>query len=297
MFESLVITLREGIEAALVVGIILTYLNKTGKVHLKPQVYRGLAAAVAASIAFGFLFRVLGIAPDNPTYEGAVMGVAGLLVATLVIWMWRASRSVKQETEKKLSHVVDHTDHRSRGWGLLAFTFVMVFREGVETVLFLISATLGRLNTVDLVGAAVGIAMAVLFAIFFIRGSLRINLARFFAVTSVVLLLLAFKLLLGSIHGFAEAGLIPLGEEATQTIGVLVEGNISTVILMALLAIPLLAVLWGARTPAPEEKPGETALDHEKHLAARREERVWRLGLIAAAAVILVAMGLTVFGR
>ncbi len=203
MFEYLVITLREGIEAALVVGIIITYLNKTGKAHLKPQVYRGLGVAIAASIAFAVVLQALGIDPENEYFEGAVMAIAGILVASLVVWMWRSARNVKRETEEKLSAVVSRQSSMSRGWGLFAFTFVMVFREGAETVLFLISATLGQFSMFNLVGGTLGIALAVLFALLFVRGSLRINLGRFFGLTSVVLLLLAVKLILGGIHEFA----------------------------------------------------------------------------------------------
>src|SRR3989304_582892 len=143
MLESLVITLREGVEAALVVGIILTYLFKTDKAHLKNMVYIGLGAAVVASIAFAILLQVLGIDPENEYFEGAVLGVAGVLVATLVIWMWRTSKRLKGDMEKKLSVIVGREKVSAQGLGILAFTFVMVFRGGAETVLFLTGSTLG----------------------------------------------------------------------------------------------------------------------------------------------------------
>ncbi len=295
MIESMVITLREGIEAALVVGIILTYLNKTGKNLLKPQVYRGLFAAVAASIAFAIILRIFGINPDNEYFEGTVMVVAGLLVASLVVWMWRAAKNVKQETEEKLTEVVGRKDQKSRGWGLFVFTFVMVFREGAETVLFLISTTLGQFSMFNLIGGMTGIALAVLFAFFFIRGSLRINLSRFFSVTSVVLLVLALKLVLGGIHEFAERGVMPMTKDAMSVIGYFVRGNTSTAILMALLAVPLLAVLWSARTATPVAGEGETAAARRKRLATKQQERMWRFGLAAAAVFILIAMGTTIF--
>ncbi|MCL4417611.1 MAG: FTR1 family protein [Actinobacteria bacterium] len=109
MIESLVITLREGIEAALVVGIILTYLNKIGKTALKKMVYLGLAISIIASIAFAIVFQVLNLDPENEYLEGSLLIAAGIMVATLVIWMWRVSKSIKTEVEKKLDNIVNHT--------------------------------------------------------------------------------------------------------------------------------------------------------------------------------------------
>src|SRR3989304_4782911 len=197
MLEALVITLREGVEAALVVGIILAYLNKTGKAGLSRMVYWGLGAAILASVIFAIVLQAQNIDPENEYLEGALMGAAAILVASLVVWMWRVSRKIKAEVEKKLDTIVSHEDIRKQGLGLLAFTFIMVFREGAETVLFLMGATLGRFDILSFIGGSIGIGLAVLFAVFFVRGSLKMNLSRFFGVTSIVLLILAFKLLLG----------------------------------------------------------------------------------------------------
>ncbi|OGC76325.1 MAG: hypothetical protein A2Z27_03485 [candidate division Zixibacteria bacterium RBG_16_50_21] len=292
MLDSLVITLREGVEAALVVGIILTYLFKTGKAHLKNMVYIGLGAAIAASIAFAILLQALGIDPENEYFEGAVLGVAGILVATLVIWMWRISKHLKRDMEQKLSGIVGRERVSAQGLGILAFTFVMVFREGAETVLFLMGATLGRFDLLSFFGGALGLGLAVLFAVFFIKGSLRINLSRFFAVTSIVLLLLALKLLLGSLHEFAEVGLVPLTPGVMAVIGFFVRDNTSTIILMALLMAPLLVILWDARSheviPAAEN---ETGVGRRKRLAAQKQARMWRLSLAIAGLVIFLTMG------
>ncbi|MCL5073728.1 MAG: FTR1 family protein, partial [Actinobacteria bacterium] len=136
MIESLVITLREGIEAALVVGIILTYLNKVGKTTLKKMVYLGLAISIIASIAFAIVFQMLNLDPENEYLEGSLLIAASIMVATLVIWMWRVSKSIKTEVEKKLDSIVNQKNTSAQGLGLMAFTFLMVFREGAETVLF-----------------------------------------------------------------------------------------------------------------------------------------------------------------
>ncbi|MBI4187620.1 MAG: DUF2318 domain-containing protein [Chloroflexi bacterium] len=292
MFESLVITLREGVEAALVVGIILTYLTKTGRAALNRWVYWGLGAAVVASFIFAIVLHALNIDPENEYLEGTLLGVAGILVASLVIWMWRVSKSIKTDVEKKLGVIVTGESLRNQGLGLLGFTFVMVFREGAETVLFLLGATLGRFDLLSFIGGAIGVGLAVLFAIFFIRGSLRINLSRFFAVTSIVLLVLAVKLILGGIHEFAERGIIPLTPWMMAFIGFFVRDNTSTIILIVLLLAPLLVILWDARSrEAALAAEKETSIERRKRLAARRQAQVWRLSLVIASLFIVVAMG------
>ncbi len=295
MIESMVITLREGIEAALVVGIILAYIGKTGKDSLKRMVYWGVGAAVILSIVFAIVLQSVGVNPDNEYLEGSLLGVAGIMVATLVIWMWRTAKSLKGDMERKLDGIVQKEESAAQGWGLMIFTFLMVFREGAETVLFLIGATLGKFGLLSLIGGSAGIAMAVLFAIFFIKGSLKINLPRFFAVTSVVLLVLALKLILGSLHEFAERGVIPMSKGLMAIIGYFVRDSTSTVILMALLAIPLIMILWdaGSKQPVPV-KENESSVEKRKRLAIKQRERMWRIGLVAAAVLILFALGSTV---
>lgn len=292
MIESMVITLREGIEAALVVGIILAYLNKSGKEALKGMVYRGIGAAVAASIVFALIFQIMGIDPENEFLEGTLLGIAGIMVASLVLWMWRTAKTLKAEMERKLDRIVSREDSSTQGWGLLAFTFLMVFREGAETVLFLMSATIGQFSILSLIGGTIGIALAVLFAVLFIKGSLKINLSRFFAVTGVVLLLLALKLVLGSLHEFAEVGAIPMSKGLMAFIGYFVRDNTSTFIIMVLLAIPLMVILWDASSektvPAGAD---ESPVEKRKRLALKQKERMWRTGLILAALFIFFTMG------
>lgn len=295
MVESLVITLREGIEAALVVGIILAYLQKTGRVALKKMVYLGIGLALVGSAIFTALLQTLGVDPENEYLEGALMLTAGVMVATLVIWMWRMAKRSKQEMERKLAGIVSRGELRSQGWGLLVFTFLMVFREGAETVLFLMAATLGEFSLWNLTGGTAGIVLAVIFAIFFIRGTLRVNLSRFFAVTSVVLLLLVLKLILGGLHEFAEVGLIPMTKDLMAFIGYFVRDRSSTVILMALMAVPLLMIIWDTRRreETPPDTAGEKAAERRKRLARQRGDRAWQLGMTGVALLIIFAMGFT----
>src|SRR3990172_5930512 len=155
--EAFVITLREGMEAALVVGLILTYLNRTGRIVLRRWVYAGLGLAVAASLLGAVGFSLAGFDPENEVLEGTLLAIAAVLVFSLVVWMWRASRGIKQRVESQLEALTaSDVQARRQGWGLLAFVFFMVFREGVEMILFL--AALSLAETPDLVGLIGGAA-------------------------------------------------------------------------------------------------------------------------------------------
>jgi high-affinity iron transporter len=231
MIASLVITLREGIEAALVVGIVLAYLTKVGRGHLKRIVYLGLAAAVAASILLAAVFQLVGLKPDNPYVE--------------VLWMRKAARGLKAKMETRLENITSGDQGKAIGWGLFGFTFVMVLREGVETVLFLKAAALGNDASVTaFAGAFIGVGLAVLFAVLFIRGSVRINLPRFFRYTSLALLVLGAKLLLGSVHEFSEVGLFPAGNEFIFKVSAVATGTPGTIVTSVAIAVPVLLLLW-----------------------------------------------------
>ncbi|MDP2728572.1 MAG: FTR1 family protein, partial [Dehalococcoidia bacterium] len=267
MVESLVITLREGIEAALVVGIIVAYLNKTGQGHFKRYVYVGLGLAAAASIVVAAVFQSVGFDPENEILEGTMLGVGGIFVASMVLWMARTAKNIKGHMESRLGNIVGQNAGQGMALGLLAFTFFMVFREGVETVIFLAALTQGEAVALQLLGALVGLGIAALFAMLFIRGSIRINLSRFFGVTGLVLLILAAKLLAGSVHEFAEVGVIPMTKEIMAVLGYFVRDNTSTVIMTALVILPIFMVLWdlGRRESVPA---AQSAAERRKQAAA-----------------------------
>ena len=155
--EAFVITLREGMEAALVVGLVLTYLHRTGRSDLRRWVYTGLGLAAVVSVLGAIGFNLAGFDPENEVLEGTLLAIAAVLVFSLVVWMWRASRSLKQQIEGQLDSLTGPAaGGRRQGWGLLAFVFFMVFREGVEMILFL--AALSLAETPDLVGLIGGLA-------------------------------------------------------------------------------------------------------------------------------------------
>lgn len=243
--EAFVITLREGVEAALIIVLVVTYLSQTGRNTLKKWVYAGLAAAILASLAGGYGFSRIGIDPEDAIVEGVLYAVAAVLVATLVIWMWRSSKGMMQQVENRLESITT-PDRRWQGWGLFVFVFFMVFREGIETALFLAALSLTKAgDQVSLAGGIAGLALAVIFGVLFMRGTLRINLRYFFAVTGFVLLILSVRLAAGSLHEFHEAGILQLPEIAEEGIEFLTADGTSLVILIALIALPLLSMVPG----------------------------------------------------
>jgi high-affinity iron transporter len=241
--EVFVITLREGVEAALVIGLVLAYLNRTGRSGLRRWVYIGLGLAAIASLAGAALLNLIGFDLDNEVLEGILFALAALLVFSLVVWMWRASRGMKQQVEGHLEALITQGDRR-QGWGLLGLTFFMVFREGVEMVLFLAALSLtGAPDLPGLIGGLAGLGLAALFGVLFVKGSLRINLHRFFTVTSVVLLALVVRLAAGSLHEFFEAGLLPGTPAILKAISFIVNDSTTNVILIGLVAVLLLSLL------------------------------------------------------
>src|SRR3990172_7933052 len=293
--EAFVITLREGMEAALVVGLILTYLNRTGRIVLRRWVYAGLGLAVAASLLGAVGFSLAGFDPENEVLEGRSLAIAAVLVFSLVVWMWRASRGLKQQVESRLEALTaSDVQTRQQGWGLLAFVFFMVFREGVEMILFLAALSLAETpDIVGLIGGLAGLGLAVLFGVLFVKGSLRINLRRFFAVTGFVLMVLVARLAAGSLHEFFEVGLLPSTPALLAVIGLIVKDNTSTVILIALVALPVLTMLpeMRLRPEALAALPNETGPERRKRLATLYRSRNWQAALISVTLATVLPLG------
>lgn len=295
MIESLVITLREGLEAALVLGIILAYINKLGRKELKQSVYYGLGAAIVASILGAVIFSLAGIDADNEIFEGTMYFVAGIFVATMVIWMWKTSKNLKSEMEEKLNNIVANKDsegHKSQKWSIFGFTFIMVFREGIETVLFLTALTQKTNIALSYLGALIGLALTVLFAIFFIRGSLKINLQRFFRVTGIILLILVVRLFAGGFHEFGEREFIPLTPTIMAILGYIVRDSSTQLISMMLLTLPIIMVLMDVKSSAEkEDKQFSNNVEKRKYEAEILKVKRWKYIVISVAVIINLILG------
>jgi len=292
MFDALVVTLREGIEAALVAGIILIYLRKTGRGRLSRWVYLGLLAGVVASIACAAVFAALGV--QEEAYEGWLMLGGAILVVTLVVWMRSTAQRLKQGIESKVEAIAsrapgDGGDARAAA-GLFGLTFILILREGIETVLFLAAVDLTTDALLAFFGGLAGIALAVLFGVSFVRGTLRVDLPRFFNVTAVVLFLLAAQLLIGGLHELGERGTLPLGAREMILIGPIVRNNI--ILLVSLLALPMIVMLVPGRAERQRVAAARGLVGPEGRLARAgiRRERLWKRTFAVAGIVTIASL-------
>ncbi len=203
MLQAFVITLREGLEAFLIVAISLAYLKKTGRQALVPAVHWGIVAAVAASIGLGVLLQQ---AVNQALWEGVLAVVAAVLVATLIVHMWRIGRRMKAQIEGRLESSAIKAG-RAAFFGVFGFTVVMIAREGMETAL-LMNALLFQVKSVQIVaGAVAGTILAASVAWLWSKYGHRVNLSRFFQVTAVFLGVFVVQLLIYGFHEFTEAHL------------------------------------------------------------------------------------------
>ena len=205
------VMLREGFEASLIVGILLAFLSRTGRRDGFAAIWAGAGIAAAISVAVGALLFAIGAELEGTaeaTFEGAAMLLAAGLLTWMIFWMRKQSRGLKRELESQVEHAL--ATGSAFALGLVAF--VSVLREGIETALFLFGTVEGSNRLVASTSAAVGLAAAVGLGYLFYRGSSRLDLRRFFTVTSVLLLLFAGWLLARGLEELAEGGVIPENE-------------------------------------------------------------------------------------
>jgi high-affinity iron transporter len=208
MVQAFVITLREGLEAFLIVAISLAYLRKTGRNALIPAVHWGIAASVALSIGAGVL---LARARNQSLWEGVLGITAAFLVASLTVHMWRAGRHMKKDIEGRLEASSDKLG-AGAFWGVFSFTLLMITREGMETAM-LMNALLFQVKALTIAAGAVGgTLLAALIAFLWSRYGHRVNLARFFQVTALFLLVFVVQLFIYGFHELAEAHVLPNSE-------------------------------------------------------------------------------------
>ena len=206
-----IVMLREGFEASLIVGIVLAFLNRTGRREGFWPVWVGTAAALALSVGVGGTLFAVGAELEGKAealFEGGAMLFAAALLTWMIFWMRRQARTIKRELELQVEHAL--AKGSALALGLVAF--VGVLREGVETALFLFGTVEGANALVASVSATVGLAAAVFLGYLFYRGASRLDLRRFFTVTSALLLLFAGWLLANGLHELAEAGVFPESE-------------------------------------------------------------------------------------
>ena len=202
---SFLITLRETIEAALIVGILLVYVIKIEQKKLRKDIWIGTAVGILVSIGAAFAFHYLlgGFEEYEEIIEGFSMIFASILLSWMIVWMRRTGKNMQEELESKIEHSI----RNQQRLGIMSLAFISVLREGIETVIFLagIQAT-GESPMAILWSGLFGIVVAIIIALLIFLSGKRINMKYFFNITSIVLLIFAAGMLAHGIHELQELG-------------------------------------------------------------------------------------------
>jgi high-affinity iron transporter len=294
MLSALLLALREGVEAALVVGIVLVYLNRTGRRALTSYVWGGVILAVLASFAAAVLLDRWQVSEDG--FEGLLMLVASALVISMIVWMNRVARHLKKHIEERVETYARKST-RAGGVAIGAFVFMMVVREGAELILVLRAVELSSAGVQVWIGTAIGIAIAVAVGLFFFQGTLRIPLQRFFKATSVILMVVAFQLALTGVHELSEAMWIPSGKLEMSTIGPIVRNEVFFfVLILGAAALVVLREWLSAKQPVADEAANPAARRMREY-EFRRQRRWSFAAAILCVAVVVSFAGDYVYGR
>jgi high-affinity iron transporter len=207
VLQILIITMREGIEAFLIVAITAGVLRQTGRATLLPALYWGTGVAIAASFVASRFFAEAG---NKPLWEGALAAAAAVMVVTMTIYMWRTGRTMRKSIGADIERATQDKATAAAWWGVFVFTLLMIVREGMETALLLSTLFLQHGERDLLVGALLGLGAAALIAWAWTRYGRRVNLARFFQVTAIFLLIFSLQLVVYTFHELLEADVVPL---------------------------------------------------------------------------------------
>lgn len=283
MLPTFVIGLREGLEAALIVGIIAGFLANRGRRDALRQVRLGVGAAVVICLVVGVVLQLVTAELPQAGQEGleTVIGLLAVAMVTyMILWMRRHARGMRAELESAAESAL----MRGSTGALVAMAFLAVLREGFETVVFLLAAF--QASTSPMLagsGALIGILLAVVLGYGVYRGGVKLNMARFFKITGAVLVVVAAGLLMTAAHTAHEAGWLNFGQQRAANLSWLVQPGtpisslvtgmlgiqpyptVVEVVVWVLYLVPMLAyVLWptGRRTRGASARPPVPAVDH-----------------------------------
>jgi uncharacterized membrane protein len=238
-----------------------------------------LVSAFVASIGVAVLLSQTHLNED--VFEGCVMLAAAAFVVTMIIFMMRTGRKLKGEIEGKLGSLAG----RGSKFGVFFFVFLMVLREGAETVLILSAVSLNSTELMSFLGTLSGIFAAVLFGVMFVKGSVRINLQKFFRVTSAILFFVAAQLLISGLHELSEYGVLPSSKREMAIIGPIVRNDFFFAV--TILALAALMVLLEVKRREPASLPTSGAERRKAAWSARRE-RWWMRSVYASSFVFIL---------
>jgi FTR1 family protein len=281
MLQAFIITLREGVEAALIVGITLVYLTKIGRAELRKTVYAALGAAFLGSIGVAVVISRAHLNED--VFEGWVELIAAFFVVTMVVFMMKTGRKMKGQIEGKVGLLAGN----DAWFGLFIFIFLMVLREGAETVLILAGVSLNSTELMSFLGTLLGLIAAIAFGVMFVKGSVRINLQKFFRVTTAIMFLVAAQLIISGLHELSEAGFIASSKREMAIIGPIVSND--WFFFVTIFAMAALMVLFEAKRRAPVLDASASPAERRKAEWTARRERLW-MGSVYTFSFVLIAM-------
>jgi high-affinity iron transporter len=224
MLTSALIAFREGLEAALIVGIVLGVLRQLGLRARSQPAWAGVIVATIVSVAAGFILNAMGVALEGraeQVFEGVTMLLAAGVLTWMIFWMQRQGSEVQVELENDVRKAVQ----TGGGWALFSIAFLAVVREGIETALFLTASAMSATAAQTLIGGVVGLAAALLLGWLMFALGKRLNLRLFFRATGVLLMLFAAGLVAHGVHEFQEAALLPIVAEHVWDINAVLDEN------------------------------------------------------------------------
>ena len=288
MLSALLIALREGVEAALVVGIVLVYLDRTGRGALSRYVWAGVALAVASSLGVSAVLEHWKISQEG--FEGLLLLLAALLVVTMIVWMNRVARHLKKNIEQRVEGYAQKAS-LAAGLGLATFVFLMVLREGAELALILRAVELSSRGISTWIGTALGLAVALAVGLFFFQGTLGIPLGRFFSATSTILIVVAFQLALTGVHEISESMWIPSSKHEMAIIGPIVRNDLFFFVVILGAAALLVMREWLTVSEREALDAPSNAAERRRQEWERRNQRRWMF--LAAFTCLSVILALT----
>jgi high-affinity iron transporter len=287
LLSAFVTSLREGVEAALIVGIILVYLSRTGRSHLARFVWGGVALATALSLATAIALEHFNISSDG--FEGLLLLVAAFFVITMIVWMNRAARHLKKEIEAKVDIYASRSGS-SGGWAIGFFVFLMVLREGAELALILRAVELSTEGLQTWVGTLAGIALAIAVGLFFFKGTLKVPLPKFFAVTSAILMLVAFQLALTGLHELSEARWLPSSKTEMAILGPIVRNELFFFVFIFGAAAFMIFREWRSSAHAKAISAAATDADRRLLEAQNRRQNRWMISSAVLSLVVILVL-------